>query len=262
MIRRMPIAACLVLAVFSPGFARGGEEAPPAAAPADGIEMAEITLDGRTVRGRVVAETEEMIRLESFDGTVGYRKGNVTDLRRFTLSTAAYYEERGDHYHERAWEAEDPPAAFGRARRAYERALAHAREPDLRGRIEAKLASLSAEREEYHAEALRRQELARARQEAELIELEKQLTQEKLLALQRQEQQIRDLAAAYRQVHQELRIALDRLDRIERDIVDLEDDLDDIFIRHSVFLDLKRSHLRLEREVRRLERGLDRRDGP
>jgi hypothetical protein len=255
---------CAALVVGMVSFVHA-QEAPPARAEApssERVQMAEIVLDGQTVRGRVLADTDELIRLESLHGTIGYRKDSISELRRFTVSRTAYYEERGDHHHERAWDAEDPADAFIHARRAYQQALAHAQDAVDRDRIEAKLEGVASEREQYHQEALRRQEVARARQEAALIELEKQLTEEKLRALRRQEQEIRELATAYRQVHQELLIALDRLDRIERDIAELEDDLDDIFIRHSVFLDLKRSHLRLERVVRRLERSLERHEGP
>jgi len=231
--------------------------------PDGAVPMVELSLEGTTVRGRLISETDQVIRVEPFGGgTIGYRKDAVGSLRRFSVTGEAYYEEYGDYWHERAWTAEDAPAAFIRARQALQKALLRVRHEEARARLNAKLQAIAADREEWQKEALRKAELDAVRRQAELAELEKELTQEKIAALKRQDQEIQRLQVALgetqRQTQHLLNVVVDigrRLDRLEDD-VDRIDRLDAVFITHSVFLDLKREHLQLKREVERLEQAV------
>jgi hypothetical protein len=257
-------ALCLLLVASGRAPAQQEAAAPPVAA-GDEVAMAEVVLNGTTARGRIAYEDDETIRIETVAGSViGYRKDRVTELNRFTLHPSTYHELRGDHQHERAAELPDPFAALTRARQAYQRALAHAPSEKDRSRIQAKLQGVAAEREEIHNESLRQEEVARAREETELARIERQLTEEKLEALKRQEGDIRRLARQVTDLAHELEAIKDSVNRLERRIEDLDDDLDRldrfdrIFIRQSVFVDLQREHERLEREVERLRREVER----
>jgi len=237
----------------------------PLPEPAGAVPMVEFALEGTKVRGRLISETDQLIRVEPLGGgTIGYRKDAVGDLRRFSLSGEAYHEEYGDYWHERAWTADDPSAEFAKARQALQKALLYAGSDDARARLNAKLQAVSADREEWQKEALRKAEVEAARQQADLARAQKELTQERLAALKRQEQDIQRIQAALgetqRQIQHLLNVAVDvgrRLDRLEEDM-DRLDRLDTIFITQSVFLDLKRAHLELKRQVDRLEQMIRR----
>ena len=107
---------------------------------------------------------------------------------------------------------------------------------------------------------LRAQELERARHQTQLARLETQLTEEKIKALRRQEQELQALRTVVRRMETDSRLLLRMVEDLEADVRELEDDIDDVrnrdnvFIRTSVFVDLRRSHERLEREVQRIER--------
>ncbi|MHC4480433.1 MAG: hypothetical protein ACYS1C_05620 [Planctomycetota bacterium] len=268
------VAARMVLTVMAfaafHGVARAQEPDAPApespreveAAPTEGvIQMAELALEGRRVRGRVVSESDVIIRVESpGSGVIGYHKDAVEDLRRFTLSARAYFEGIGDYYQGAAWEADDAPAAFRKARQAYLRALAHGEDEAQKSRLTSKLEAVAADREEWQREAMRREELEKIRHEKDLARLEKELTAERLAAIQRHEQQIEQLWQAVRDLDQHRQSVLAALDQMGHAIEELHEDVDHlrhrdrVFIRSTVFLDLKRAHERLQREVDRLER--------
>ncbi|MHC4592658.1 MAG: hypothetical protein ACYS8L_08195 [Planctomycetota bacterium] len=266
------LAAVLLWAAMASVTAFAEEEAPPPAAeapeaevaPAEGVvEMVELTLEGRKVRGRVVFEDDELLRVERLGaGVIGYRKELVKEVKRFTMSPEAYLEQIGDHHHAGAWDSEDSPAPFIKARQAYQRALAQSTGTQDRARLSAKLEALAADRVEWQKEALRREEIRQARHETELIKVETEVARQKLDALKRQEEQIQQLWAALRQMEQHRAYVLAALDDFGRALEDLEEDvdrlrhLDRIYIRNTVFLDLKRSHMDLRRQVDRLTQRL------
>lgn len=266
------LAAVLLWAAMTSITALAEEEAPPAAAetpevevaPAEGtVQMVELTLEGRKVSGRVVFEDDELIRVERLGaGVIGYRKDLVREVNRFTISPEAYLERVGDHHHTAAWDSEDSPALFIKARQAYQRALAQSAGTQNRARLSAKLDAIDADRAEWQKEALRREEIHRARHETELVKLEMEVARQKLAALKRQDEQIQQLWAALREMEQHRAYVLAALDDFGRAIEDLEEDvdrlrdLDRIYIRNTVFLDLKRSHMDLKRRVDRLAQGI------
>jgi len=248
-----------------------GAAAPAAEQPADAsaqgaatqgeVQMAELQLAGRTVEGRLVFEDDKIVRIESIGaGVIGYGRANIREIRLFIIPESAFQERYGDYYHERAWGVDDAPAELARARQAYDQALLLAGTDEARKRLRAKLDVLAADREEWQLEVLRAQELARARHQTELARLETQLTKEKIEALRRQEQELQALRTAVRRMETDSRLLLRMVEDLQADVRELEEDVDDVrnlgnvFIRTSVFLDLRRSHERLEREVRRLER--------
>jgi vacuolar-type H+-ATPase subunit I/STV1 len=237
------------------------EAAQPAAPGGASVDMAELALEGRAVRGRVVFENDQVIRLESPDGgVIGYPKESIGGLRRFTLSRGAYEEEHGDYCRQHARQAEDALSEFAKARQAYQTAMAYAASDADRLRLKAKLEAVAAERDEWQADEARKAQIEKMRQEAELIKLEKQLTQEKLAAFRQQEEDLRRLQVAFRdsqlQMQQFANAIADlarRMDALERYMDDLER-RQAVFITNTVFLDLKRAHSDLQREVERLER--------
>lgn len=242
------------------------ESATPALeVPADTVQMVEVVLEDRVVRGRLLNETDESVRVQALAGwTSAYRKDAVRELRRFSVPAYAYYEELGGYYQEQAWEAEDPPAVFLQARSAYRSALQHAEAPDVRKRLNQRLDQLEADRKEWQQELLRRQEASKARQEAETARIEKDLARERLESLRRQQEMTDRLARAVQQI-QDSNLRITRaLEEMDRRLAELEDEVDDLdyrrrhFVSHTVFIDLRREHQRLKTRVDRLE---SRRDG-
>lgn len=245
-------------------------EGPPAGAEplvdsAGNVEMVEITLDRRKIRGRLLDEDEGAIRIEGLGGgVIGYRKDRIRDLRRFRIPLSAYYEGRGQFHHERAWQVEDGPPEFIKARQALQKALAHAVSEKDRTRLAARLEALAADREEWQREAVRREEIKKAQHEAELVKLEKELAEEKLDGVRRHEQDIRELQDSLRRMQQQTRSFVTLVEDLNRKVRDIEDDLDRFFgaqrtfITYGIFVDLQRSHEQLRREVDRLERKVER----
>ncbi|KPK62249.1 MAG: hypothetical protein AMK73_06440 [Planctomycetes bacterium SM23_32] len=263
--RLMLLAACLLAAVRVVALAEDEGPAPQQAEAPDVVRMAEVVLDGTTARGKILHEDDEMIRIESVDGsTIGYRKDRITGLRRYAVSPASFHEQRGDYRHERAADAPDALAELTKARQAYQRALVLAESEADRARIQAKLQTLEAEGKERHEEAVRQEALAKAREETELARLAKQLTQEKLAALEQQGQDIVQLTRHLNDLEQKVRLLGATVERLERRIEELDDDLDRldrldrVFITNTVFLNLQRDHERLKRDVDRLEREMRR----
>ncbi len=236
----------------------------PAPLPEGEMEMVKVSIGGRTVLGRVVSEDDTIVRIEAVGGGVtGYDKRTV-GITRFTVSRSGYHEQHGDHYRQKAWDSDDAPGRFVRARIAYQEALAHAESEKDGSRIQKKLAAMEGEREEWHAEGMRRIEEERARREIELLRLEAQLTEEKLAALARQDEQIRKMALALQRIQEENRYIVNRLGEIDDGLDELDDDIDRLrnldrhYTRTTIFLDLKGSHDRLAREVDRLRREMGR----
>jgi hypothetical protein len=235
-----------------------------APADADGaatIAMVEVVSERETVRGRILHETEDQIKVESFgNGVIGYRKSDLREIRRFTLPAGSYYEELGDLHLLNAWEADDAAAEFIKARQAYVTAAGRSLQQSDRDQIMTKLDLLAEEREEWQREALRREQLKQAQEQTELTRLQKQIAAEQLAVGRRQEQYIKEIEKAFREMQDQTQRMGDFVRLLEQKIEDLEDDvdrLDRVYITNQVFLDLRRSHQALEREVRRLERSVD-----
>jgi hypothetical protein len=248
------------------------EEAQPAVGQADvaeplgpnEVQMVELDFGERRVTGRLIMETENMIRVESpAGGAIGYDKGTIESIRRYVLPAHLYHERLGDSARDRAW-SDEAPDRFLEARRAYRRALELARAPEDRQRLEHKLENLTEERQEWQREALRREELRKAAAEADLTELEKELAEERLATLQRHEQILEQMQRVIQDMQEENRDIRYAIDNLHRHVEELEDDVDDlerrdnVFITSRVFLDLRSSHRRLERKVERLERDMRR----
>ena len=237
-------------------------DAAEVAAPGDMVPMIELVLPGRTVRGRLVREDEDLIRVQAVGtGVIGYARATVREMRRFSVTKGAFAEMEGDYHHKIAWDADDGPAEFVRARQAYQRALVAADTDGDRARVQAKLELLAGDRREWQQEALRAQELAIGLHEIEIAALETQLTRQKLEMLQRQAQDIEALKAAIQQIQADGQLLTRMVKELEADLIDLEeevddlDDLDNFYVRTNVFHDLRRSHERLEREVQRINRS-------
>ena len=195
-------------------------------------------------------------------GIIGYTRATVRDMQRFTITAAAFAERQGDFHLGRAWEAEDPPAEFVRARQAYQRAVLAGLTTEDRDRINAKLEVLSDEREEWQQEALRMQELDYGRHQIDLAVLEKQLTSQRIEALQRQEQELAALRTAVQRLQADGQFLTQVVENMQADLMDLRDDVHDlgnVFVHVNTFADLRRAHDRLERDVQRLERAIERR---
>jgi len=231
----------------------------------DEVQMVELNFGERRVVGRLLMETDKMIRVESpGGGAIGYDKGTIESIRRYTVAAFQYHEGLGDSYRDRAWKVDDAPDQFVRARTAYRRALELSRQPDVRQRLERKLQNLTEGRQEWQRESLRREELRKAAAEADLTELEKQLTEERLATLQRHERILQQMHTAIQDLREENRRVVYAIENLEQHVEDLEEDVDDLerrdnlFITSRVFLDLRSSHRRLERKVEHLEGELRR----
>jgi hypothetical protein len=241
-----------------------GPPAEPAAEAQGSIAMAEVTLDSSTVRGRVLSETDDTIKLETFgSGVIGYRKSSVSSIRHLTLTPVAYYEEVGDFHHRRAWQVEEGATEFVQARQAYVTAQDQSTTAQERDRIRAKLDLLSQDREEWQKEALRKAALRKAEQEVELAKVQKDIAKEQLAGLHQQDQKIRELQVAVRDLQDQatrISVVIDQLGiRMDdlKDNVDRLGRLDRVFVTQNVFLDLQRAQQDLKRDVDRLQRQVE-----
>jgi hypothetical protein len=235
-------------------------ESEPEDRPADGVPMAEIWIKDQPIRGRIVLETETSLRIDPPGRSpMAYPLDSLQKINRFTLPAHEYHEEVGDAWRDRAWDAADPPEAFIKARRAYRRAIEHAPAEEQEERLRAKLEGVAAEREEWHQEALKEEELRKAAHEAEAARISKELAKEELASVRRQEEVLKEVRDSFEQTGERLR----RLEEFARDvsgeIEDLEEDIDRLydrdraFVRTTVFLDLRRNYRDLEDRLERLE---------
>ena len=282
----MALAAALALTNVSP--ARGAEEVPPAPAeeaapeaPAEGaapagpaaeaeapaaektVKMAEFIFHGRKVRGAIVAEDNTTVHIRApGGGTTGYPIKDAADLKRFTVTESEYAEERADSYYETAWEAADPAAALAQARGHYRQALALTTSAERAAPLNRKLDALATEVEERHKEALREQELKRAALETELIELERNLTRQKLKSLSEHEQAITQLQKTILALQERNQALLARIEDLKDDLEEVEEDVEDIeernktYITRTVFIDLNRGQDELKDELEKLRKRI------
>jgi len=215
-------------------------EPQPARAEPPTVPVVRFALGKTIVRGKVVGEDDQMLRVEGLDGSViGYSKDTVRDIERAPMPAAQYHEMVGDYFLERASLAQGTPDDFVRARRAYQKSLSLRPTPEVTD----KLAQVAGEREEWQREALRRKELEEAQARIELVKLQKE-TLEKELALQREtlaavQEQARTLAQAQRRMD-ELARAVAFIQAQNRELQlklrDMEDDISSKWGRISIYL--------------------------
>ena len=200
------------------------------------IDMVELTLQRDKLRGRLLFENDESLNVEPVGGgAIGYRKENVVGIRRFTVPAIDYYVEVGTFHRQQAWKVDDAPTMFVKARQAYQKAQALADSEGSRARMDTLLEAVTTERQQWQHEMLQKEQLARARYETELARLKRDLTQGELTTVANHTEAILELQTAVRELGRDLH-------NLTRRIVSNES-----------FLDLKRSHERLERDVDRLE---------
>jgi galactokinase len=225
--------------------------------------MARFRLKRQQVEGRLVAEDDTIIRVATpAGGTTAYLREEIEDLELFAIGARQWHERVGDYHQERAWEVEEPVPELNRARRAYQRGLLYATEPDEEELLKSKLEMLAADRRELQQERLRHVELQEAREKAELVRLERQLTEARLEALAEQRAEIAQLGRLMQENQRRMALLDQRIELLDRRVEELDDDVDRLrrfdfdvhFVRRSPFLRLKRDVERLEREVGRLER--------
>ncbi len=260
-VRRVIVLCSVLSSVYGP-ILLAGEQGEAPEAPAS-VEMVEIALSSRVLTGRLVMETEAMIHVEPpAQATVAYPKDTIRDLKRFSIPLYEYHEQVGDAYNDRIWEVEDGPAMVVKARRAYEKALQQVTGQEARDRIEAKLEALAEERDEWHREALRKEEVKKAEQEAEKARIERDLAEEELASVRRHERLIQELRDIVEKLDDRLDRLEDKVEYLDEKVEDLEDDIDRLEDRHRlyitsrVFLDLRNAHSHLADRVGRLESQL------
>ncbi len=231
----------------------------------DEVQMVELTFPHRKVTGRLLDETDAMVRVETrTGGAIGYSRATIQEIRRFTVPAHEYYERIGDAFRETAWQAADAPDQFSKAWRAYSRAVEVSEEPQAKERLERKLEALTEERREWQREALRRHELRKAAAEADLRQLERELTEEKLATVRRHQRILEQMHEAIRELQEYSRHTSNLMENMQRHLAEVERDVDALrrrqynFVSSGVFRDLRDSHHRLERRVARLERELRR----
>jgi len=276
-IQRAVVAAVAVSLLLGGRAIQAGQEgaaAPPAGEvaaealeeledqPGDTVPMVEVPVGKSTVRGRLLSETDEMIKIESLGrGIIGYRKEGMAEIKRFDVTAADYYTRLGDFHHERAWRVEDGAEEFLKSRQAYLRALSAGPAAAEEQSIRAKLELLSDDRDEWQKEALRKAELEKAQHEVELMKIRQEVAREQLKTAVEQQAQIQALGNAMHELQDQMARLVAFVDKLSIDVEDLEDEVDDldrrrrVYITNTVFMDLKRAHDSLEREVRRLERS-------
>jgi len=240
----LAIAGALVaLGVWAAVEDAAAQEANVASAPAEAvgraqepIDMVELTLQRDKMRGRLLFENDESLNLEPMGGgAIGYRKENVVGIRRFKVPAIDYYVEVGTFCRQQAWQVKDAPAMFIKARQAYQKAQALADSEQSRATADALLEAVTAERQQWQREMLQKEQLEKARYETELARLKRDLTQGELTTVANHTEAILELQTSVRELRRDLHHLTRRI------------------VSNKSFLDLKRSHERLERDVDRLE---------
>jgi len=235
------------------------EEKPatPAEAAAPGQEpvpMMSFVANRTLHRGRVLYEDEEAVLLEKpGGGSVRYRKDQITDVRRFQLSPAAYWEEVGDYFMDRLWERTDDLTNYHKARTAYLKSLGFT---DRRA-VRDKMQRLEAEREQLQRELMRQQELAKAREEAEKARLEKERLEKELNSLPDLQRTVKGQTQALRDLRYAVRDMNRKMKRIEEKIDDLEDRVNALAYSRRVIILLRKDYDSLKEAIERLEKALE-----
>jgi len=269
------VLLCGLVLGQEPAAVEGDEEAAAVAQPeageevvaVRGVKMAEFLMRGRMVRGKIIHEDDDIIKIQRLGaGEIGYDKALIEGLRRYTLSRSEYNEILGDHYADRTWDFEDDEADFLRARRSYQRALAGALDEKARDRLQKKLENILAERNEWQEEAIRRLQLQKAEDEAEAARLQKELTKKNLEAADRfgelaekLQERVGRLESNSDLLARELRDISRVISDMRRDIERLEDDVRRPTV---VVYSLRRSFDTLVSRVDALERRVNRPPGP
>lgn len=214
-----------------------------AAAP---VPMVELTFaDGKTLTGRLLKEDDQTVHVTALGGgSIGYQRATIRSIRRFTMSASQFAEQAGDLLAGQLWKVVDAPGTFVKAREQYRAAMALAPAVEDRDRLQAKLDSLEHEREAWQAETLRRLEVQKATDEAELVRLQKNLTQQQLAALQAYELRLRQVEQDARQAKLailELQDASTRMGQNLNDLNNLQRN-NPIFVPYPVYVDVRRPH--------------------
>ena len=222
-----------------------GLPAEPTAAP---VAMVELTFtDGKTVTGRLLKEDDQAVQVSALGGgggSIGYQRATIRSIRRFTMSASQFAEQAADLLAGQLWKVVDAPGTFVKAREQYRAAMALAPAAEDRDRLQAKLDSLEHEREAWQAETLRRSEVQKAKDEAELVRLQKDLTQQQLAALQAYELRLRQVEQNVRQTMLAIIELQDTSTRMGQNLNDLNNlqRNNPVFVPYPVYVDVRRPH--------------------
>lgn len=191
----------------------------------DKISLVELELKGRTITGRLISETEEVMKVKVLGaGEIGYSKKLINNVKRRSVTRDVYYEMVGDYYANRTWDFKNDLEDFIQARKNYARALLYARSEERKMELREKYENIKKEREEWHRENVKQEELRKAEKEAQTAELEKELTRKQLENL--------ESMRAYRQRIFQLEDAVGQLSRevqrLRSLVFELEDELSDL----------------------------------
>ena len=270
----------LVLAVLVCGLVLGQQpaavedEAPAVGVQAEaeeavsrGIKMADFSIRGRLVRGRITHEDDKTIKIEQIGaGEIGYDKALIADLKRYALSRSEYNEMLGDFYADKTWDFKDDEDDFVQARRSYEKALAGALEEGAEERLQNKIGHILKERNEWQQEAIMRVELQKAEDEAEAARLQKELTQKNLDAADRFGELADKLQGRVGRLESNADLLARELRDVNRVISDMRRDIerleDDVRAPTVVIYSLRRSFDSLTSRVDSLERQIRTRPSP
>jgi hypothetical protein len=226
---------------------------PPGQAPAP-VPMVELTFEGgKTVTGRLIREDAQVVQITSLGGSsMGYPRALVQGVRRFSLSPADYSEQAGDFLAGQIWTAKEGSGVYVKAREQYQAALLLAAADQDRGRVQARVAALERERDALQAEALRQQDLQKARDEADLVRLQQKLTQEQLAAMQTFEPRLKQVEQGLNQTKLAIVALQDAANNISRTLDDqgrqlarMQDDLtilesNVVYVPYPVYTDPRR----------------------
>ena len=257
------VVALLALApVLSQETPEGKAQSPAEVSAPEGgnIPMARIVMGRKHITGRIVFENNKIIRIEHVDGGVaGYEKQKVKEIQRDSLDPAIYYEQVGDFYASRLWDLLDDLNDFAQAHQAYRRALSHETSQETRDRILKKNERLNLERQQWHHEELRRIAVRKAQEEAELVRVQRQLVEKQLQTAGETARSLERLQGRVAALEAHLRDMARRHGHLREIVDDLDDAVDDLrrrrryYVTHSLYLDLRRKVMEIQRQVTSLE---------
>jgi archaellum component FlaC len=230
--------------------ANGPEKPQSNAAPAQKVRMVEFRINERRVVGRLLEENEDSVRVRiPGSGTITFARGNVRDLKRYTVGRALYEEKLGDYYLDKTWDFENDEQEFANALKAYLQAIAAASESEQKERLRSKYRGSAEQRRAWQEESMRREKLQQARDRSEAARLQKELAQKKLDSFENLAKTVKELQSSAGQIREKtssidarlsqatrhinkLRDLLKRnwraLSRLHEDVEWLEDEVDDL----------------------------------
>ncbi len=271
------LAVALGSAVLGATAARQGPPTPklPAALPADDaalpVLLVELTFnDGHRLTGKLAKEDDQSVSVTTLSGsTVAYPRSTLKDVQKYTMPAAGYAEQVGDYLSRGLWRAEDPPDTYVKAREQYQTALTLSPAAKDHQRLVEKMEALEKERDAYQTEMVRRSDVKKAQDQAELTRLETEVARQKLstlrdheVRLQQQETQLRQLAVALSALQQQADATDTTVDDLDINLTQLSQDLDDLaaeaetYVTQASFDDLRKLYDALKADVQRLQRAL------